>query len=59
MGRRGRSRLPAEQGTGCGALSQDSGVMTSAKGRWPPRCPSPFLLWAFWGSVSLDELHMQ
>jgi len=41
--RRGRSRLPAEQGARCGARSQDPGTMTRAEGRrlmtGPPRHP--------------------
>ena len=31
--RRGRGRLPAEQGAGCRTWSQDPGIMTWAKGR--------------------------
>ena len=40
--RRGRSRLPTEQGAWCGAPFQDPGIMTWAKGKrltnWSPRC---------------------
>lgn len=51
-GEREADRLPIEQGAGHGAGSQDSGIMTRAKGRCltePPRYPS---LGAFIGLLS-------
>ena len=51
--RRGRSRLPAEQGAQCGARSQDPGIMTWAEGRRlmtePPRHPK--VLKKFWINI--------
>ena len=48
--RRGRSKLPAEQGAYCGAPSQDPGIMTWAEGRhltdWATQAPLEGFSWS-------------
>ena len=74
-GQRQRETLPAEQGAGCVAPSQDPGIMPCAKGRCsttePPRCPYNIFLTNELGPhkkmkkqkhndlVSNDELHTE
>ena len=55
---RGRSRLPTEQGTSCGAQSQDPRIMTWAKGRhltgWVTQAPLNLIFINISPSLSLD-----
>ena len=48
---RGRSRLPTKQGTWCGALSQNPGIMTWPKGRcimdWATQVPRKWDFWSY------------